>query len=265
MLRRIFSKSDKILFITISLLMLRSLICLAAPKKATSDVWIHRVRYFSLTHGYKYSKAEQRKAERAVLSPGRSQAAKELHKLMVEHNYSDPIKFHAAYTMAFLQLDYKQSRQVLIQYLKRIGVYPAINDMNWDLFSRQAFPDAPEDQRYLEQEDVMGTVFEIYERQHDPVLLSTLLDLAPKADGAMAEGMAAALEQLEQRAPNTLLQALGGKPQRVWQAVCMIIATDLTKPPEQQLRNLAKIANNPRSPHAAAAKRFIQEIRKQQK
>jgi hypothetical protein len=233
----------------------------AAPLKRDQVRWAQQVRLFYRTHGFTdATKEEQKKAETALLGEGRRRAEIELGRLLRERSLSDPLCFQVAYTMALLDLDYKASRDVLLKYLRAFDPNRKQKLVDWDLLMRtEADPD--DKSIIVAPEDVAGHVFDIYDQRKDPVLLSALLNVAPYADGCLAEGMSEDLARIAKENPSALLRELSGKRTTIWRSVCNLVAFEVAdKAAKKAFPRLAQIAASNTNPLHLTATRLIRGI-----
>ncbi len=239
------------------------------PLKPDQVIWAQRVRLVWRMHNSPdYSKAKVRDTENAVLADGRPRAKAELGRLLQERPLSDPLRFQVAFTMGLLDLNYPASRKVLIQYLgeMRLGPpHPGVID--WERFGEMnADPEAPPDERRMLGEDMLGLIFDVYERRNDPVLLSALLDFSPFTDGAGTEVMGVCLTEVTKKHPADLLRALSHKRKAVWQSVYDTIGSDIgDTSPRKTFSKLAQIAKDKPNPLSPLAKRLLKGIEKEQR
>jgi hypothetical protein len=242
----------------------------AAPAKAKPDEasWMRRVRLVWRTHNWAgHSRAEQRTAEKAVLSEGKARAAAALRP-MLGRPLEDPLRLQAAFTMALLDLDYMAGRDTLLRYLRALAVNRGHVEVDWHrLMKAVADPEAPSDTNLVIPEDVAGLVYEVYERRGDPKLLTGLLDLSPYTDGDLSEGLGAMLHDVVRKTPRALLIELRHQPQKVWQSVPSLIGFDLDSGVSVQraLPKLYQISRKKSDPLQLPAQRLLQGIAARQR
>jgi hypothetical protein len=189
---------------------------------------VRRVRLVWRTHSWGgHSRAERRKAEKALLSEGKAQARAAL-KPMLRHPLENPLRLQAAFAMALLDLDYAAGRETLLRYLRALALNRGRVEVDWDRLTKAvADPEAPSDENVVVPEDIAGLVYEVYERRGDPKLLAGLLDLSPYTDGDLGEGMGGMLHEVARKNPRALLVGLQHQPRKVWQSVPWLIGFDL--------------------------------------
>ncbi len=237
----------------------------SAPARASSasaeeTKWIGRAR--AVWRAYNYgSKAEQRSAERAVLSEGRRKAATELRRLLPKQPPSDALRLPVAFTMTLLDLDYPIARDALLGYARAASAPPF---PGWPhLTSWVADPEAPESERDQSPEGVPGMLFDVYKRHHDPVLVGALLDCSRFADGALGESMASMLADLARDYPRALLRALRPRDKGVWLQTSERIVSlgiGLDKPPRKAFPGLVRVAGAHDDPLAPSAQRLLADM-----
>jgi hypothetical protein len=233
----------------------------APPLKPEHAIWAKRVRLVWRTHNWAgYSRAEQSKAEKAVLANGKKRAEVELGRMLKKLPLTDPLKFQVAYTMALLNFDYKTSRKILLQYLYEMRVGPPhTSAIDWKRFEN-ADPTAPEGQGAMMGEDMLGLVFDVYEKRKDPLLLSALLEQVPFTDGGAAEVTGECLARIARTHPSDLLKGLDEKSNKIWKTASSHIAVAIDKTPPKEFPGLVKIAKDKHNPLSPKAKRLLKSI-----
>ena len=244
-----------------------------APLTPDQVRWARRAR--AVWRAYRVdwdSKAKMREAERAMLAVGSSRdATTELRTVLRELPLSDPARYPIGFTMALLDLGYRDGRDVLLRYLRAdgkpygvpIGPHSIIPDPNDD--PRE--PDIATDWHGLP-----GMVYFVYQRHRDPVLLSALLDLTMHADGAVADVLSGVLRDLAQDHPRALLKGLRPKPTAVWRQTADQLAYETRRGPgdsllpvETEYVQMSHIERSRHDPLRRAARRLLANVRAEQR
>jgi hypothetical protein len=241
----------------------------AAPAKPTSTRWERRVRLVWRTHAWRsHTRAEQREAEKAILTEGKAPATAALRP-MLRRPLEDPLRLQAAFTMALLDLDYQAGRATLLLYLRALAVDEVARpEVNWDRLDRAvADPEAPEGEREVDPTSIADFVYEVYQRRGDPQLLTEFLKLAPHADGDLAEGMGVMLLDLARTNPRALLAGLSHKSPKVWDSVSDLAGFELGSEVSLQraLPKLYRISRSRRDPLRMPAQRLLRGLAAGQK
>ncbi len=205
----------------------------ASAPKADQAGWSQKVRHF-----VELSIADPEKANgKEILAPGRKQASAALLGLLRTLPPSDPFRFQVAYTLAILNLEYRSSRAVLLEYCrpgKETGFH----------------------------EDGMSLLFRVYQARRDRSLLNCLLEMIPSTDGAGAEAMEGFLASLARQTPRELLVGMKDCARPIRQHIPLFLASralDDGKSTRQAYPLLAQIAHNPRDPLQSQAKQLLKE------
>jgi len=176
-------------------------------------------------------------ADKEILAEGKASANAALRRLLSQLKPSDSRRFQVAFTMFCLGFDLPSSRAALIDHTS-----PGKPGFN---------------------EDVLQLVTLACWRRPDSILLSRLLDLPPRTDGAAAAVMQNFLSRLAAEKPRALLTGLSRKPEPVWHTVSHLLPSPTEgRPSTRPYPRLSEIAEQQRDPLQPLAARLVDKIKK---
>lgn len=201
----------------------------------------------------------------------RRDATAELRTVLRQLPLSDPARYPIGFTMALLDLGYRDGRDVLLRYLRADGKPYGV-----PVSPHSIIPDPNDDPREpdtaTDTDGLAGVVYFVYQRHRDPVLVSALLDLAMHADGAVADGLSYVLRDLARDHPRALLKGLGRKPTAVWRYAGDYLAFqtrrgpgDSLLPVETEYVQMSRIERSRHDPLRRGARRLLANVRAEQR
>jgi len=221
-----------------------------------------------------------RAAERDILAVGRVPASRALRRLRDGLGKNDALRIAAAFDMAWIGMDYKRSRDILLFYSHSVGARSS-SQVDWlNLMEDQASWDslvaALARKHNLEPpyhgtaliapEEMLTMVHALWVRRRDPVLVKELLMGHPCADGAAAEALAGAVHDIMVKDPRALLTALRPLRGTSWRSTASLLCYEMRdRTLEADFPKALAIARDPKDELRPAARRMLSLIASEMK
>lgn len=179
--------------------------------------------------------------EGAILAAGREETARSLRELRDGLGRDDPLRIAVSFTMAWLDMDYQRSRDAVIFYNRSIGRRPPVQ-VDWEALVAgqrhwQSLLDAEAQELELRPplqataligpEDMPAILYVLWLRHQDTKLVTELLAMGPRTDGALAAICAHIYYTLLASHPRAFLSALRPMPDQIWTMAAHLISGEM--------------------------------------